>query len=418
MKIENAKMVRGEITVPPDKSITHRMIFFASISSGKCEIENPLIADDTMKTIDLVKSTGVNVSFEGNRLNVEMKNVREPFSPIFCGNSGTTTRIGLGFLSRLPIFSVLYGDESLSKRPMDRVTEPLSKLGAIFDGRNYASNLPISVRGGKIGHADYISKVSSAQVKTAFIVAALNGDGISTYREPFESRDHTENFLKPLNAIEKTGNTIKIKPSKIPPFKSTVVGDFSSAAFFVTLGVCHPNARIKIKGVGLNKTRTGFLSVLKNMGAQIDISNVIQDFEPYGDLTVESSALEGIEISPEEIPMLIDEIPLIGLAGAFAKGETIVRGASELRTKESDRINAVVSMLSSMGVNIEEYPDGFKIEGGQKLKPCTIDPSGDHRIAMMAAIAGVCANGVEIKNSEIVSISYPSFFEDLKRVIS
>lgn len=418
MRIPSAQIVRGEITVPPDKSITHRMIFFASMANGKCEIENPLIADDTLKTVDLVKSVGAIVSLEKNRISVEMKNVREPASPIFCGNSGTTTRIGLGFLSRLPIFTVLYGDESLSRRPMDRVIEPLSKLGAIFDGRNHASNLPISVRGGKISHMNYASKVSSAQVKTAFVVAALDGDDISTYTEPFESRDHTENFLKSFGAMEKVGNTLKIKPSKIPPFKSTIIGDFSSAAFFVTLGVCHPNARLKIKGVGLNKTRTGFLSVLKRMGAHIDVSNVTQDFEPYGDLIVESSDLKGVEISPEEIPLLIDEVPLVGLAGVFARGKTIVRGAAELRTKESDRISAVVSMLSAMGARIKEYPDGFEIEGGQKLESCTIDPFGDHRIAMMAAIAGACANGVDVKNPEIVSISYPSFFEDLKRVIS
>ncbi len=418
MRISSARMVRGEITVPPDKSITHRMIFFASMANGKCEIENPLMADDTMKTIDLVKSVGATVSFEENRITVEMKSVREPSSPIFCGNSGTTTRIGLGFLSRLPIFAVLYGDDSLSRRPMDRVIEPLSKLGGIFDGRNHVSNLPISVRGGKIGHANYTSKVSSAQVKTAFVVAALDGDDLSTYSEPFESRDHTENFLKSFGAIEKTGNTIKIKPSRIPSFKSTVVGDFSSAAFFIALGVCHPNARLKIKGVGLNKTRTGFLSVLKRMGAKIEVLNVKQDFEPYGDLVVESSELTGVEISSEEIPLLIDEVPLVGLVGAFAKGRTVVRGAAELRTKESDRISAVVSMLSAMGARVEEYPDGFAVEGGNKLGPCTIDPRGDHRIAMMAAIGGACASGVEIKNPEIVSISYPSFFEDLKGVIS
>ncbi len=417
MIIPSAQRIRGEITVPPDKSITHRMIFFASMADGKCEIENPLIADDTSRTMELVKSVGAVVSLNGSVLDVEMKKVHEPSSPIFCGNSGTTTRIGLGFLSRLPVFSVLYGDESLSRRPMERVIEPLSELGGIFDGRNHASNLPISVRGGKVGHADYTSKVSSAQVKTAFVVSALSGDDISTYREPFESRDHTEQFLKAFGAIEKTGNTIKIRPSRIPAFKSIVVGDFSSAAFFIALGLCHPNARLKIKKVGLNNTRTGFLEVLKRMGAHIEISNVVQEFEPYGDLIVESSELKGIEISPKEIPLLIDEVPLVGLVGAFAKGKTIVRGASELRTKESDRISAVVSMLSGMGAHVEEYPDGFEVEGEQKLQMSTVDPLGDHRIAMMAAIAGVCANGVEIKNSEIVSISYPSFFEDLKRVV-
>lgn len=418
MRISSAKKIRGELIVPSDKSITHRMIFFASMVDGKSEITNPLISDDTMKTIDLVKSVGADVSFESGKLTVKMQIAHESSTPVFCGNSGTTTRIGLGFLSRLPFFTVLHGDESLSGRPMDRVIEPLSMLGATFDGRDHASKLPISVRGGKLFHANYVSKVSSAQVKSAFIIAALDGDDLSTYKEPFESRDHTENFLKTFGAIRKDGDLIKIIPSKIQPFKSMVVGDFSSAAFFMTLGVCHPDAKLKIKSVGLNKTRTGFLNVLKRMGAKIEIFNFVDDFEPYGDLIVESSKLNGIEISPKEIPLLIDEVPLIGLLGAFANGKTVVRGAEELRKKESDRITAVTNALSQMGAYVEEYPDGFSVEGGNDFKAFSLNDFGDHRIAMMGAIAGICGNGVNIKNSDVVSISYPSFFEDLKRVAS
>ncbi|BBJ28078.1 3-phosphoshikimate 1-carboxyvinyltransferase [Athalassotoga saccharophila] len=415
MKIQPAKSIRGEIKVPPDKSITHRMIFFAAMAKDRCEIENPLMADDTLRTLDLVKNVGSDVEYNKGKLSIRMEKISEPISPIFCGNSGTTARLGLGFLSRLPLFSVIYGDESLSSRPMDRVVEPLSLLGSIFDGRNEASNLPISVRGGIVKHANYRSKVASAQVKSAFIIAATAGDGVSTYTEPITSRDHTERFLNAFGITIKKGNLIEIKPSIIPSFKSRVVGDFSSAAFFVTLGVCHRNAILDIKDVGLNETRTGFLNVLKRMGAKIEIRNVKNDFEPYGDLHVESSNLEGTEVLDEEIPSVIDEIPLIALLGVFAKGRTVVRGASELRKKESDRIKAIVSVLSKMGVHIEEFEDGFEVEGS-KLEGAKIDPYGDHRIAMMAAIAGLCGNGVELTDPKVVSISYPSFFEDLEKV--
>ncbi|MGC8818166.1 MAG: 3-phosphoshikimate 1-carboxyvinyltransferase [Mesoaciditoga sp.] len=415
MRIQPAKSIRGEIRVPPDKSITHRMIFFAAMAKDRCEIENPLISDDTLRTLDLVKSVGANVGYDEGKLSIRMERISEPSSPIFCGNSGTTARLGLGFLSRLPLFSVLYGDASLSSRPMDRVIEPLSLLGPIFDGRNKASNLPVSVRGGKIKHANYRSKIASAQVKSAFIIAATAGDGISTYAEPVKSRDHTERFLNVFGIVSKKDGIIEIKPSVIPSFKARVVGDFSSAAFFITLGVCHRNAILEIKDVGLNETRTGFLDVLKRMGASIETRNIKNDFEPYGDLHVESSNLEGTEVSAEEIPSVIDEIPLIALLGAFAKGKTVVRGASELRKKESDRIKAIVSVLSEMGARVQEFEDGFSVEGCN-LENAKIDPYGDHRIAMMAVIAGVCGNGVEITDPKVVSISYPSFFEDLKKV--
>ncbi len=415
MRIQPSKSIRGEIRVPPDKSITHRMIFFAAMAKERCEIENPLMADDTLRTIDLVKSVGVNVEYRENKLSIWTDRVSEPLSPIFCGNSGTTARLGLGFLSRLPLFSVIYGDASLSLRPMDRVVDPLSLLGAIFDGRNKAYNLPISVRGGIIKHANYKSKIASAQVKSAFIIAAIAGDGTSTYTEPITSRDHTERFLSAFGMTKKIGNLIEIRPSEIPSFRTKVVGDFSSAAFFITLGVCHRNAILDVKDVGLNETRTGFLNVLKRMGARVEIKNIKKDFEPYGDLHVESSDLEGTEVFAEEIPSVIDEIPLIALLGAFAKGKTVVRGASELRKKESDRIRSVVSVLSKMGVNVKEFDDGFEVESCD-LKGAKIDPYGDHRIAMMASIAGICGDGVELTDSKVVSISYPSFFEDLERV--
>jgi|YelNatPaOPRAMG01_1025707.scaffolds.fasta_scaffold09115_3 3-phosphoshikimate 1-carboxyvinyltransferase len=416
-RIDRAKEIKGWIVTPPDKSMTHRMIFFASMAEGESTVENPLIADDTLKTIDLVERVGINVSSGKNWLKISRGKILEPIEPIFCGNSGTTTRMGLGFLSTLPIFVTLYGDGSLSKRPMDRVIQPLKLLGAQIDGRENASKLPVSIKGGKLGHAEYISPVSSAQVKSAFIIAALSGDDISRYEEPVLSRDHTESFLKQFDLIENDGRILKIKPSVIPHFKSKVIGDFSSAAFFMALGVCHPYAKLTVKGIGLNKTRTGFLNVLKRMGAKIEVTNFVDDFEPYGDVTVESSKLTGVEIFPEEIPSLIDEIPLVALLGAFASGKTIVRGASEVRKKESDRISSTLTVLSKMGTVFEEYEDGFSIEGGHELKECSVNSFGDHRIAMMATIAGLCSNGVVIEDPEVVSISYPGFYSDLEKLV-
>ena len=418
MKIKPSRKIRGVVAPPSDKSITHRALFFSSISNGNSTIFAPLYSEDTMRTLNFVESLGVKIEISGEALHVKPPSkLYEPTSPIDCGNSGTTARIGMGLLARETFFSVLYGDKSLSKRPMRRVVEPLSLMGARFDGRNGGSNLPISIRGGHLHSISYISSVSSAQVKSSFIFGALNADGISSYVEPNQSRDHTERFLSQFDLVKVEGREIKIHPGFVPHFKIKVVGDFSSAAFFVVLGVIHPNSHLEIKDVGLNPTRTGLLKVLKKMGANVEITKMVEDVEPYGNLVVESSKLKGVEVSTDEVPTLIDEVPLVALLGAFATGETVVRGALELRKKETDRIKVTVDILSQMGVEIEEFDDGFRVQGGRKLHDAKLNSFGDHRMAMLASIAGVSAEGVEIENDKCVAISYPSFFSDLKEVI-
>jgi 3-phosphoshikimate 1-carboxyvinyltransferase len=417
MKVASSSMIRGEVIPPPDKSITHRAFLFGAISNGKCIVHNPLNSADTLSTLRLVKSVGASVEkMEKSLAIVPPIKLHEPSLPIDCGNSGTTARIGMGLLARENIFSVLYGDKSLSKRPMKRVTTPLNTLGATFDGRNDASNLPISIRGGNLHASHYVSELSSGQVKSAFIFAALAADGNSSYVEKVQSRDHTERFLAKFGLVKKNKEKITIYPDVVPSFDFEVVGDFSSAAFFLVLAVIHSNARLLVKRVGLNPTRTGLISILQRMGARIDVK--MQDgVEPFGDVIVESSNLKGIEVHAEEIPSMIDEVPLIALLGAFAQGETVVHGAQELRKKESDRIKATVNILKVMGADIEELSDGFRVNGGKELHGAKITAFGDHRMAMLASIAGVCAKGVEIEDADCVSISYPSFFSDLKEVM-
>ncbi len=417
-RVEATKKIRGTIVPPPDKSITHRAIFFASIASGTCKIYNPLISDDTKRTMNVIKSLGAVIDKNDKEIIVKPSEFSEPSVPLYCGNSGTTARISLGLIARNPIFVVLYGDNSLSKRPMDRIVEPLKALGAELNGRNSSSNLPMTVMGGNLHSAKYTSKIASAQVKTSFIIAALAANDVSLYTEPLKSRDHTERFLKQFEAVEVSDNAVMVKPSNIPAFSTNVVGDFSSASFFLTLGACHSNARIEIENVGLNPTRTKFLEVLKRMGAKIEIVNFHQDVEPYGTIVVESSKLHGIDVDAEEIPSMIDEIPLVALAGVFADGKTIVHGASEIRKKESDRIKSTVRILSKMGANIEEYEDGFAVEGGHSLHDAVVETFGDHRMAMFASIAGICSQGANIKEAESVSISYPSFYSDLERIVA
>ena len=417
MKISSSSKIRGQIVPPPDKSISHRMLLFSSISTGKCTVHNLLRSEDTLRTMNFIKSIGAFVKDEGERIVIiPPVKLQEPSFPIDCGNSGTTSRIGMGLLARENFFSVLYGDESLSKRPMKRVVKPLSALGAKFDGRNNASNLPLSIRGGNLHSTRYVSELSSAQVKSAFIFAALSAEGESIYVENVQSRDHTEKFLSQFDLIKKDGNELKIIPGNIPAFTFEVVGDFSSAAFFLVLSIIHSNARLKINRVGLNPTRTGLLKVLKRMGGNIEIEKE-EGVEPVGNIVVESSKLKGTEVLPEEIPSMVDEVPLIALLGAFAEGETVVHGASELRKKESDRIEATVNILKKIGANIEGLEDGFRVRGKTPLHGAKVKSFGDHRMAMLASIAGVCSDGVEIEDAECVSISYPAFFSDLKGVM-
>ncbi len=416
MKISPAKRIRGNIKVPPDKSITHRALIFSAIARTSAELWNLLECDDTLRTFKALKQLGIQFKGDFKHLEVRPREFVEPISPLYCGNSGTTARLMTGLLAAKKGFYILYGDESLSRRPMRRVVEPLRKMGANIAGRNDDDNLPIAIKGEKLlGHRHEL-KIASAQVKSALLLAGLNAEGETVVKEPYKSRDHSERLLKIMGAdILENGCEIIIRPSELSGISFEIPGDFSSAAFFITLAVLHPNAEIIIEGVNLNETRLGLLKTLKDMGANIDWEIVSPDPEPVGTIKATSSHLKGVEVDASMIPSMIDELPLLALAGVFAEGITKVSNAYELRKKESDRIKATVENFKKLGIEIEEYPDGFAIQGPQKLKSGKGTTYGDHRIAMMLAIAGALSEeGVHLDDVECVGISFPTFFQLLE----
>jgi len=421
VKITPSNRVRGRITVVPDKSITHRALIFSTLASGRSVIKNPLKAADTISTLRILENIGHAIEGDWNRFEVRpTSRILSPEVPMYCGNSGTTTRLMMGYLSSVEdAFFILYGDGSLSKRPMLRVVEPLRRMGAVIYGRNNDNNLPICIKGKRLHGIEYESKIASAQVKSAILIATLNADSKTVYSEPYKSRDHTERMFKAFGAnIKVEDNTVILQPSKLRPFEMFVPGDISSAAFFIVLSVIHENSHLEIQNVGLNETRMGIIDILKLMGANIEYEIIESEPEPFGNLKVFSSRLKGIEIPNHLIPRAIDELPLVALLGAFAEGETILKNAEELRKKESDRIKAVVEGMRNIGIEIEELEDGFHLFGPQKIKGGIVDSFMDHRIAMLFAIAGaVSEEGVLIKNFECVEISFPNFLEVLKGVL-
>lgn len=420
MKLVPVRKVRGEISVPTDKSITHRALIFAALAEGESTLYNLLRCLDTERTKDVLEKLGTKFEGDWTKMKVTPGVFRTPTEPLFCGNSGTTTRLMAGVIASHEIFAVLYGDDSLSRRPMARVMEPLGMMGAKFLAREN-NFLPMAIQGGRLKGIEYKSKVASAQVKSAVIIAGLRAEGKTTVEEPVKSRDHTERMLKKLGAsIQEEGNRVTVWPSSIKGFTMEIPGDVSSASFFVALGVIHPNAKIVVRGVGLNETRIGFLKTLKLMGANVEWRVENEDVEPIGTIVAESSPnLRGIEVPVEMIPSMIDEVPLLALVGVFAEGETVVKGAEELRKKESDRIRVVVENFRRLGVTIEEFPDGFRVVGRQRIRGGVVDPEGDHRMAMMFSLAGLLSEeGVEVKDHECVSVSFPEFYGILEKVIA
>ncbi|PLV59087.1 3-phosphoshikimate 1-carboxyvinyltransferase [Thermotoga sp. KOL6] len=419
MKIEPAKSVKGVLSVPPDKSITHRALILAALSETESTLYNLLRCLDTERTYDILRILGTEFAGDWKKMKVFPKPFVEPIEPLFCGNSGTTTRLMSGVLASYKMFTVLYGDDSLSKRPMGRVIEPLEIMGARFMARrnNY---LPMAIKGNRLSGISYKTPVASAQVKSAILLAGLKADGKTIVIEPRKSRDHTERMLKNLGVpVHEEGTRVVLNPSSFRGFQIEIPGDISSASFFVVLGAIHPNARITVNDVGLNPTRIGLLEVMKLMGANVEWKITREDLEPIGRIEVETSPnLKGIIVPKELIPSMIDELPLVALLGAFAEGETIVRNAEELRKKESDRISVLVGNFRKIGVKIEEYNDGFKITGKQRIKGGKVDPKGDHRIAMLFSIAGVVSEeGIEVQNHGCVEVSFPNFYELLEKVI-
>ena len=415
------KRLVGEITVAPDKSISHRGVMLGSIAKGVSHIDNFLTGEDCISTINCFQKLGVPIEISGNRVTVFGNgSLKEPSDTLNTGNSGTTTRLMAGLLSGYPIHSVLSGDESLNKRPMKRVVTPLSMMGAeisMTDG-NFC---PLSIFGKeRLRAISYELPVASAQLKSAIILAALHGDAVTKITEPKKSRDHTELMLQAMGADIKTKEKeILISPmTTLSPIELTVPGDISSAAFFIVGALITKGSELLIRNVGMNPTRTGIISVLKEMGGDIREENKrIVCGEMVSDLLVRSSDLKGVTVSGDVIPTLIDEIPILSVAACVAEGTTKIMDARELRVKESDRISAICQMLSVAGVEYSEYEDGFSLTGTDVIKGGTYESFRDHRMAMSEMILSlVSKEEFSIKEKECVSISFPDFWETLSHI--
>ncbi len=418
-----ASSIQGAFTVPGDKSISHRALLFSSLAKGESEIKGLSTGGDVKSTLSCLKQLGVKIEQVDGIVKVcgEGKSAyMKPDSVLDAGNSGTTMRLLTGILAGQKFETTITGDETLQRRPMQRIVGPLSEMGAKIVG---SDNMTAPLRifpSEKLHGIRYELPLPSAQVKSSVLLAGMFAEGETTVVEPVESRDHTERMLKLRKTKGPSGFETKISCDfEVMPAEYDVAGDISSAAFFLAAGVILPNSRVTAHGITLNPTRTGFLDVLKMMGAKVSIENTREAAgEPIGDVTVSHSELNGIEIGGEMIPRLIDELPIIGVMAAFAKGETIVRDAHDLRRKESDRIVAIVDNLHAMGGDIHELDDGFVIEGTGSLVGAEIDSYKDHRIAMAFTIAGLAAGGTTlIKNAEWAQISFPEFYEIIDRLV-
>jgi len=418
--IKPVTSLQGEIEVPGDKSISHRALIIGAMSNGKMNISNLANGRDCLSTIGCLEHLGIKIQKEQNRVVVNSRGLfgfREPQNFLDAGNSGTTMRVLCGVLAGQSFNSVVTGDESLRNRPMRRVIEPLQKMGAEIQAHNNNQFAPIAISGKKLNSIEYTIPIPSAQVKTALVLAGLLADGKTTIQENIPTRDHTERMLKYLgiDITSQNGGLDVAGQSEIKSKDIFVPGDISSAIYFIGAGLLVKNSHIKIKNVGLNPGRIGALKVLKKMGAKIEIKNVKEiNCEPVGEIEVRSSDLKGTEILSEEIPSLIDEIPLLAVLTCLAEGKTSIKGAEELRVKEIDRLKAMASELTKLGANIKELPDGLEISGSIKFKGASVESFGDHRMAMALAVAGLVASSETIvENAEVVDVSFPNFFEIL-----
>ncbi|HWR38053.1 MAG TPA: 3-phosphoshikimate 1-carboxyvinyltransferase [Patescibacteria group bacterium] len=423
--IKPAKALSGTISIPGDKSVSHRSIMLSGLANTSVTINNFLHAQDCLSTVACMKAMGVNVEIVAGSQQLKVTGnglfgLQEPTDILDAGNSGTTLRLLSGILAAQPFFSVMTGDASLRKRPMGRVITPLSQMGARIAGRESARYAPLAIMppNGSLQGIDYIMPVASAQIKSAIMLAALFANSPSRITEPYPSRDHSECMLESFGVpVARSGNTVIVNPVKElnAPTVLDVPGDISSAAFWLVAATIIPGSEITLTGVGINPTRTGILDVLAEMGADIAVKNQRwSGKEPIADITVRSSDLKGVTLDVEIIPRLIDEIPVLAVAALFARGKTVIRGAEELRVKETDRLAAVAAELGKLGAQLEETPDGLVIEGPQKLNFAQCHSHDDHRMAMAAAVAGLASQGVEIIEPDCVAISYPDFYTVLE----
>lgn len=424
IELRGITSIKGELVPPPDKSISHRAVIFSSLAKGESSVKNFLRAADTLSTVSAFRALGTDIEEKGNELLIRgegIRGLREPGNVIDCHNSGTTMRLLSGVLSGNPFFSVLSGDDSLRKRPMQRVIVPLKQMGAEIAGRDNDRYPPMAIRGGALKPIACRLPVASAQVKSAILLAGLYSEGETEVLEPLRSRDHTERMLPAFGAdILVEGLSVKVKGVADLRGRDTIVpGDFSSAAFFMVASLLIRDSEVILRNVGINPTRTGLMNVLKRMGADMSVEHVREvSGEPVADIFCRGNrTLKAVTIQPEEMPLLIDEFPILCVAATRAAGITAITGAEELRVKESDRIAAMATELKKFGVELEEYPDGIRIKGKAELKGCEVQSYGDHRIAMSLSVAALLAKGTSvINNASCVDISFPGFFEELKRL--
>ncbi len=426
LKVKKVNSFSAELTVPGDKSISHRAVMLAGLSNGVCEIDGFLASEDCKATANAMRALGVEIeelNEAGTKLRVHgrRKELEKPDGPIYCGNSGTTMRLLAGILAAQPFESELTGDESLNRRPMKRIVIPLEMMGAKITGEGERCTAPLKIKGtAKVKAIHYDSPVASAQVKSAIMLAGMSAGNETKITEPCLSRDHTErmmNYLLVKNIRE--NDTVTIWGGQTPESRDIVVpGDISSAAFWIVAAAAKPGSRLLVSNIGMNPSRIGILSALIKMGARISERIDESGCEPMGSVEVLGGNPKGVVISGNEIPSLIDEVPILAVAAAMAEGTTEIRDAKELRVKESDRISAVAENLRRMGVPVEEFADGMKITGMKKLKGAEINSIGDHRIAMAFAIAGLYADGeVVIKDIECIETSYPGFIPEFQQLL-
>jgi len=422
--IQPAASIRGTISVPGDKSITHRALLLNAIAKGKSQIIGAGLGDDCLSTLSCLHQLGVQIERVAEHefiVHGIADQLRASTAPLNCGNSGTTMRLLLGILSSIPQFNVLFGDSSLTTRPMGRVAEPLRQMGASIDGRQNGNLPPLAIKGNSLKGIEYCMPVASAQLKSALLLAAIRADGTTVIDQPSRSRDHTELMLSSQGInIDTSGNTIKLDGGQDPIAVDVAIpGDISSAAFWMILAAIHPDADLSVKNVGSNPTRAGVIMILERMGAQISRDNLQSGSEPAADFSIKSSFLNGTTISGEEIPLLIDELPAIAVAATQAEGTTIIRDANELRVKESDRISTMYQGLQKMGAAVEELEDGLIVHGPSILRGAKVQCHGDHRVAMALAIAASLADGeTELWGASAASISYPAFWRTLQEIQS
>ena len=417
--------VEGTLRVPGDKSISHRSLMLAALAEGESRIRAVLRSADVESTAGVLRTLGVRVPLLGDDIVVQgsgLRGLRRPTGDLDCGNSGTTTRLMAGVVAGNPVTARFVGDSSLSRRPMGRVARPLQQMGAEIGFESGRDVLPMTVRGGSLKPISWRSETASAQVKSALLLAGVVGGVHVTVEEPAPSRDHTERMLAALGArVEQAGTTVALSPvDRLSPLDIDVPGDPSSAAFLVALAALATDGELSIGNVCLNETRTGFLRAVREMGARVSDDGSVSSFgERVGTITARPSALRGITVGHASVPSMIDEIPMLACLAARAEGATTVTGASELRVKESDRIAAVVNNLRRIGAEAEELPDGLRVTGSDAPLRGRVETEGDHRIAMAFGILGALpGNEIEVDDPGCVAVSYPGFWDDLRRVVS